>query len=395
MADRRQLPPQIRRVELARRSGGKPVVRYQLTVDVGTVDGKRKQLRRRYATEKQVRAALAEIQGEVVKGTYVPARSDTVETAITRWLDGRAGLAATTLAAYRDYSRPVIDALGTLPIQHLTKTHIDQLLSQLANGTAPGKRRRRYKARARRYVLATLRMVLESEVAQGHLVRNVAALVDMPPLGRKKLTAFTADQADKVLRTVADDRDGHAWHLALSGLRRGEIAGLRWNAVDLDNGTLAIRETRVSVDGRPQPSTPKTDRSARELPMPASLVAALRKAKTIQNRERLALGSAYLDGGYVVVDEAGRPYLPDRLSRAWPKVCRRAEVPVIRLHDARHTCATLMHLQGVPIVVISAWLGHVDAGFTMRTYAHGQDDSLTVAAQTLGVLMGGDARPKA
>jgi integrase len=89
--------------------------------------------------------------------------------------------------------------------------------------------------------------------------------------------------------------------------------------VDLDNGTLAIRETRVSVDGRPQPSTPKTDRSARELPMPASLVAALRKAKTIQNRERLALGSAYLDGGYVVVDEAGRPYLPDRLSRAWPK----------------------------------------------------------------------------
>jgi integrase len=81
-------------------------------------------------------------------------------------------------------------------------------------------------ARARRYVLATLRMVLDSEGAQGHLVRNVARLVDMPPLRRKKLTTFTADEADEVLRAVADDRDGRAWHLALSGLRRGEIAGL-------------------------------------------------------------------------------------------------------------------------------------------------------------------------
>src|ERR1700682_1028633 len=133
----------------------------------------------------------------------------------------------------------------------------------------------------------------------------------------------------------------NAWHLALMGLRRGEIAGLRWESVDLDKGTIAICETRVSVGGKPQTSTPKTDRSERELPLPASLLAALRKAKAVQKRERLALGPAYVDSGHAVVDEAGRPYLPDRLSRAWPKVCRRAGVPVSRLHDARHTCATL------------------------------------------------------
>ena len=79
MAERRQLPPQIRRVELARRAGSRPVVRYQLTVDTGVVDGKRKQFRRRYATEKEARAALAAIQGQVAAGTYVQPISLTVE----------------------------------------------------------------------------------------------------------------------------------------------------------------------------------------------------------------------------------------------------------------------------------------------------------------------------
>jgi integrase len=81
------------------------------------------------------------------------------------------------------------------------------------------------------------------------------------------MTALTANEADKLLRAVADDRAGHAWHPALMGLRRGEIAGLRWESVDLDKGTIAICETRVSVGGKPQTSTPKTDRSARVLPL--------------------------------------------------------------------------------------------------------------------------------
>ena len=82
-------------------------------------------------------------------------------------------------------------------------------------------------------------------------------------------------------------------------------------------------------------------------------------------------------------DEAGRPYHPDTISDYSRPICIEAKVPNIRLHDARHTCGTLMHMQGVPIVVISAWLGHADPAFTMRTYVHNQDDALKVAAATL------------
>jgi integrase len=99
--------------------------------------------------------------------------------------------------------------------------------------------------------------------------------------------------------------------------------------------------------------------------------------------ERLALGPDYGPGEHVICDQAGRPYHPDTLSDFWRALCGEATVPKIRLHDARHTCGTLMHMQGLPIVVISQWLGHADPAFTMRTYVHSQDDALRLAAETL------------
>jgi integrase len=130
-------------------------------------------------------------------------------------------------------------------------------------------------------------------------------------------------------------------------------------------------------------SLPKTDRSARVLPLTPALMAALRRALAVQKSERLALGPDYGAGEHVLCDEAGRPYHPDTISDYWRALCTKAQVPSIRLHDARHTCGTLMHMQGVPIVVISQWLGHADPAFTMRTYVHSQDDALNIAAASL------------
>ena len=137
MPQRRQLPPQIRRIELASPAKGKHVIRYQLTVDLGIVDAKRKQIPRRYATEREARDELATIRGELAKGTYVHPRSASVPTVVNRRPSGPAGLEATTVAGNRDYTRAVIDALDDVPVPKLTKVHIDQLLSQLVGSTAP------------------------------------------------------------------------------------------------------------------------------------------------------------------------------------------------------------------------------------------------------------------
>jgi integrase len=117
---------------------------------------------------------------------------------------------------------------------------------------------------------------------------------------------------------------------------------------------------------------------------PPGAAKALKRAKALQAAERLRLGPHYLgQGKHVIVDDAGRPYHPDTLSDFWRELCGAAKVRQIRLHDARHSCASIMHAQSVPIAVISAWLGHADPAFSMRTYVHAQDGGLKAAAATL------------
>jgi integrase len=386
MAERRQLPPQIRRVELSRRAGSKRAVRYQLTVDTGVVDGKRKQLRRRYRTEKEARAALAEIQGQLNVGSYVQPSTLTVDQACADWLRSRHKVRPTTAAGYEYVLQPVRSELGDLAVQDLTRRHIDELIVNLRVGTLErpgGRARKAWSARSCNYMLGALSQVLAQLVAEGRLARNVAALVDRVPGNARKFETFTADQMRTVLGGIAKDRNRHAWHLALAGLRRGEIAGLRWHDVDLDQRTVRISKTRVDVGGRAlDQDDPKTASAGRVLPLPNALLSELAAAKARQTSEKLALGEAYASLGYVMCNEAGEPYHPSTLTTMWQAAIKNLDVPQVRLHDARHTCATLMHLQGVSIALVAAWLGHADVSFTLRTYVHAQPEALEMAARS-------------
>ncbi|MGO9386345.1 MAG: Arm DNA-binding domain-containing protein [Mycobacterium sp.] len=276
MGERQQLPPQIRRVELARRAGSRPAVRYQLTVDTGMVDGKRKQLRRRYRTEKEARAALAEIQGQVNAGSYVQPSTLTVEQACADWLQSRHKIRPTTAAGYGYVPQPVRGELGDLAVQDLTRRHIDDLIVKLRAGSLErpgGRARKAWSARSCNYMLGAVSQVLAQLVAEGRLARNVAGLVDRVPGKARIFKTFTDDQVRIVLGAIANDRNRHAWHLALAGLRRGEIAGLRWDDVDFGQRTVRIGKTRVDVGGRAfDQDDPKTASAGRVLPIPDSLL---------------------------------------------------------------------------------------------------------------------------
>jgi integrase len=332
------------------------------------------------------RDALAQIQNSVAAGTFVSKSPLTVEEACVSWLAGRHGIRPTTRAAYEHSLAPLRERHGDLPVQQLTKGHLDQLITDLTTGTFSADRRK-WTAGSVNPMLNHISAILSGLVSQGTLVRDVAALVDRLKRPRQKLATLTDAEVRKLLDYVEGDRLAHAWHLALSGLRRGELGGLRWTDVGLEAGTLTVTHNRVSVNGRVMDSQPKTDASARVLPLTRALMTALRRALAMQKMERLALGPDYGPGQHVVCDQAGRPYHPDTLSDFWRVLCGKAKVPQIRLHDARHTCGTLMHMEGVPIVVISQWLGHTDPAFTMRTYVHSQADALKLAADTLQRLV--------
>ena len=189
--------------------------------------------------------------------------------------------------------------------------------------------------------------------------------------------------AGLALNHAEADRLAHAWHLALSGLRRGELCGLRWSDVDLNDGTLTVAHNRVSVNGQAMDSDPKTHGSGRTLPLTPALTAALRHAQATQRAERFALGPDYGQGEHGVCDEAGRAYHPDTMSNygcavpggegAIDPAARRS--PYVRDADAIfRACRSWC---------VGIGLGHADPAFTMRTYVHSQNDALKTAAMSL------------
>ncbi|MCP3934207.1 MAG: site-specific integrase [Actinomycetia bacterium] len=154
-------------------------------------------------------------------------------------------------------------------------------------------------------------------------------------------------------------------------MRRGEALGLRWRDLDLDSGDLRITQTIVTISYTPQFDTPKTKRSRRSIYLDHTTVDELRRHRLRQKEERLALGEAWMnDGDLVFTDELGRPLHPDKVTRAFRAHVREADLRSIRLHDLRHTYATLALKAGVHPKVVSDRLGHATTGITLDLYSH-------------------------
>lgn len=382
----------IRKIEV--KSG----TRYRVVCDVGRKpDGSRAQRTATFRTRREARAWLAATRQAVGSGTYVAPARTTVAEHLDAWLAGRRGLRPATVRSYTDALRPVRDMLGAVQLQQLTRADVERVVAAMLDGTARrgGVAGKPLSPRAVNLTVGVLRSALESAVRDGQLTRNPAAYVERVPQPRTERRTWTVDDVRAFLATTATDRHAAAWRLSLLGLRRSEVLGLTWDAVDLDAATLTVRQARTMVAGLGEVvADPKTARSRRTLPLDPGTVAALRAARKRQAEERLAAGPAYDGaGGYVVVDELGRPPLPGSYSDRFHRLARKAGVPVVRLHDARHSCLTLMHLAGVPIAVVSAWAGHHSAAFTLATYVHSQDAALAEAGVVLGGLFGAAGEP--
>lgn len=380
---RQQLPPQIRKIELATRERGKPAVRYQVTVDAGRdpETGRRRQTRRRFRTEKDARAYLSTTTGDVVRGVHVSPSSLTVERAVTKWLASQR-VKDSTLAAYTAALQPAIRRFGNEPIQKITKDDIEALVADLKEGRSDEKK---WKATSINPMVARLRSIMADLQAQGVLVRNPAALVKPLPQERIEYKILTDVQVSALYLAISEDRHEHVWRLALLGLRRGELAGARWSSIDLTRGTLTVSRNRIAVNGRAVEGTLKTKTSKRELPLPADMVSVLQRAHTRSKEERLAVGSAYLGekDGYLLADRLGQPVHPGNISHSWRAMLSRHGLPHVRLHDARHTCASRLLAEGVDPATVAAWMGHKSAAVTLAIYAHSTPDRLLGAAKVL------------
>lgn len=185
------------------------------------------------------------------------------------------------------------------------------------------------------------------------------------------MSVWTADHLRTFLASTRDDRLHTLWlTMATTGVRRGEALGLRWGDIDLDASRASIRRSLTSAAGKLTFAEPKTAKSRRSIALDPATIAALRAHRMRQLQERLAWAGAYDDNDLVFAREDGSPLRPDSASRRFIELSKAAGVPRIRVHDLRHTYATLALAAGVHPKIVSERLGHSSVAFTLDVYSH-------------------------
>jgi integrase len=344
-----------------------------------------------FKTKKAAHAHLNEIMGSVQDGAWNPDRPITVRQLLEdHWLPAQRSreLRPATVEQYRN----VVDAwivpnIGGVRAAALTPAIVNEMTDTLRTATS-STGRQGLSPRSAQLSVGVLKAACVWAVANGLLGRNPIAGINRPRSSSTVMQAWTADQAAAFLQYVKDDRLAWAWSLFLTrGLRRGEVCGLRWTDVDLEAGTVRINRTRVTVNGKPVDSVPKTAAGRRSIPLDPGLVAILQAHSCRQAAEKLAAGAAYQDGGWLLSDELGRPVHPETLSGWFEERVAAAGLPRIRLHDTRHTAASLMLATGQPVKVVSEMLGHSSPTITLSIYAHVLPGMAEAAGAALSALV--------
>ena len=247
-----------------------------------------------------------------------------------------------------------------------------------------------------RRINATLRAAIADALRADLVVKDVARQVELPATVRTDVTVWEPWQVGAFLDYLdsSGERLAALFHLAaLRGLRRGELCGLRWQDLDLDGGSLRVAQQRVAVGWVVVTGAPKTKRSARTISLDSTSVEALRGHKARQAAERLAAGAAWVDNGLVFVTPNGEGLHPSRVTRIFPRLTAAADLPAIRLHDLRHTAASMALSAGVPLKVVSEQLGHSSVMLTADVYSHVSPALAHDSAQRVASMVPRRGRP--
>ena len=325
-----------------------------------------------------------------------------------RWLENKArdGVKPNTLRTYQDAARlAIVPSLGRIKLAKLRPLDVENMLSRYAKaGKSPA-----WAA----YKLRVLKMSLKQAVRWDMVPRNVAEAIKAPRQTQREMSVWMPEEADRFLKCAEPHRLYAAFYTTLmTGMRRGELLGLRWADVDLDQSRLHVRHNliEVRVDAVPgkrhagketvsavevRLTTPKTAGSRRTILLSAGTVRELRAHRERQAVERRTAGSAWADDDFVFASPLGGHTDPRTFYGWYLALCLTSGVRRIRFHDLRHTAASLMIRRGIPPKTVSERLGHADVAFTLRVYTHLYDEQKEEAAFDLADLIADEKVKKA
>lgn len=313
----------------------------------------------------------------------------------SRWLPGkRLVLADTTYDGYRrNVENHIVPALGRLPLRRLAPHHLEAFYDGLLH---PRDARAPLSPKTVYEMHLVIRGALEDAVRRGLLRRNVALVAHAPRLRsipKVEQKSWTAEELQAFLRAAAGHRFFPAlWLSAFTGMRRNELLGLRWEDFDDHKATISINRGLVAVPYEVRETRGKTPRARRRIDLDPTTVRVLVAWREWQRAEQASAGVE--SAGWMFTDGNGEPIHPHAISQTFERIARRALVPVIRLHDLRHTHGTLLIAEGVPVKVVTERLGHATPGFTIDTYQHVLPGMQADAARVFERLVAPSASPE-
>jgi len=318
-------------------------------------------------TKKDAEKRLAEILHQIDTGTFTKPGKTTLADYLEQWLKDYCwpNLASRTAEGYEYIVRcHLIPALGKIRLTQLKPEHLQHVYSdKLSAGLSH---------RTVRYIHATLYKALQDAVRLGMLVRNSADAVETPKVQRCEMQTMSESDIHIFLELAKSTPYYALFYMALStGMRRSELLAPRWSDVDLTLCQLSVtRALHQLQDGSLIFTQPKTAKGRRLISLSPSTVIVLREHREQQEKMRQALGLALTEDDLVFCRVDGKPLLPNSISHAWTKLANRTGLKGIRLHDARHTHASLMLKQGIHPKVVQERLGHASIQITLDTYSH-------------------------
>lgn len=346
--------------------------------------GKRIRSTKTVATEEEAIKLKTDFDYKEQRSLLANHNKMTVAGALEYWMDSyvKYNCEETTAYGYRNviYNH-MIPALGTKPVQELQPLDIQRYYKELQDtkNMSPNTVYRHH---------AVLRKMLDFSLKQQLVYRNVADAVSLPKKRKSIGQAYTKDQ----LKLLFDKVKGMELELPVLlagylGLRRSEITGLKWDCVDFEKRVIRIEEVRTSAGKESVIKAPKTEKSKRVLHMADELYNLLMKHQMHQKAQKEALGTYYDYTGYVVVRENGKPARVNTVTEQFKAFLEKHELPLIRLHDLRHTFASVLYDAGLDLKAISEALGHSEIGTTSRIYTHVFDKTHKKALEAMSVVM--------
>jgi integrase len=355
--------------------------------------GKRRQLKRSFRTKKEAQAALTELLAAHQTGTFVAPSRMPLRDFVEPWLAAleNQGRKPTTLRGYRSsLGAYVLPRLGDVALQELRASDLDALYAELLR--SGGRRGQGLSMTTVHHVHAAMNKLLHDAERKGLVIRNVAKLANAPTLttARAKgpeMRVWSPDELAEFLASIEGNRNEALFRLmAMTGIRRGELVALRWSDVELAGHRLTVNQAANVIDGEELVAVPKTRRNRRVIDLDPDTVVMLQRHRARQREQFLMLGVSATASDRVFTNEIGEPLRPNSVGQAFRRLADAAELPVIRLHDLRHTHASHLLMAGVNVKVVSERLGHSSVSFTLDTYGHvmpGQQAEAAAAAAAL------------